>query len=221
MALDLWADGGHVVKRYGRVTGGARIPGTVPARLIGVAAASALALALTGCGSSAGDDAKASTVSASAPGATVPGSATTAPSVTPSAAATTPAAPVAGDYDPARDAAADIAAARTASAKDGRPVLIDFGANWCPDCVVLGKTFTRPSTAALLGKYHLVRVDVGEFDHNLRLTAGYVNLQTSGIPALAVVDAKGHLDVATDQGEFANARSMPESQVDDFLKKWV
>jgi thiol:disulfide interchange protein len=124
-------------------------------------------------------------------------------------------------YDPRRDAAADIAAAKKASAKDGRPVLIDFGADWCPDCLVLNTTFERPVTAQLLAAYHVVRVDVGEFDHNLDVAGPYVDLHTSGIPALAVVDSSGRLDVATNGGEFANARSMPESQVDTFLKKWA
>lgn len=126
-----------------------------------------------------------------------------------------------GGYDPGRNAAADVAAARTASAKDGRPVLLDFGANWCPDCVVLGRTFAGPGTTQLLAEYHVVRVDVGEFDHNLDLAARYVNLRTSGIPALAVVDSRGRIEVATNQGEFANARSMPAAQVNAFLKKWA
>jgi hypothetical protein len=59
----------------------------------------------------------------------------------------------------------------------------DFGADWCPDCVVLGTTFIRPATAKLLSGYHVVRVDVGEFDHNLDIAAPYVNLRSSGIPA--------------------------------------
>jgi thioredoxin 1 len=124
-------------------------------------------------------------------------------------------------YDPSRNAAADIAAAEKAAAKDGRPVLIDFGADWCPDCVVLGRTFTEPDTAALLDRYHVVRVDVGEFDHNLDVASRYVDLQASGIPALAVVDAHGRTEVATNQGEFSNARDMPVSAVNAFLKKWA
>ncbi|MBM9507837.1 thioredoxin family protein [Actinacidiphila acididurans] len=124
-------------------------------------------------------------------------------------------------YDPTRDAAADIAAAQRAAAKDGRPVLIDFGADWCPDCVVLGRTFTQPGTAELLSKYHVVKVDVGQFDHNLAVVRRYVNLNTSGIPALAVVDSRGRTEVATNRGEFANARSMPAAQVNAFLSRWA
>lgn len=64
--------------------------------------------------------------------------------VAPTPAAARPAAttePIREGYDPARDAKADIAAALAEAGRDGRPVLLDFGADWCPDCVVLGRTF--------------------------------------------------------------------------------
>lgn len=192
----------------------------MPAGLRVAVVAGAGALVLAACGSSgntaepAGSPASATVTSPATPSTPA---ATSAPAVTGApAAASRP-----EGYDPARDAAADIAAASAASAKDGRPVLIDFGADWCPDCVVLGHTFTRPATAALLAKYHVVKVDVGQFDHNLELTARYVNLNSSGIPALAVVDPKGRTEVATNQGQFSNARTMSEAQVDAFLKRWA
>lgn len=186
-------------------------------RLLAVAGAAATAV-LAGCGSGTQDGAPATSPVAVTAAGTAAQATTTTPEPTtapPAAARDEP-----QGYDPARDAAADIAAAKRASAKDGRPVLLDFGADWCPDCVVLGRTFTRPATAELLTGYHVVRVDVGEFDHNLDIAAHYVDLRTSGIPALAVTDSTGRLRVATDGGEFSNARSMPESQVDAFLKKW-
>jgi len=198
------------------------------------AAGAAAAVLIAACGSSgsgsgSGADAAAdpklpgpaATAATTAAAPTASEAATTAASATaaPATASATAAAPE--GYDPARDAAADIAAAKRAAAADGRPVLLDFGADWCPDCVVLGKTFTEPGTVGLLAKYHVVRVDVGDFDHNLDVAAQYVELQSSGIPALAVVDAHGRLEVATNQGQFSNARDMPASDVNAFLKKWA
>ena len=193
------------------------------------AAGAAAAVLIAACGSSGSGSGSGADAAADpklpGPAATA---ATTAAAPTASEAATTAASPTASataaapeGYDPARDAAADIAAAKRAAAADGRPVLLDFGADWCPDCVVLGKTFTEPGTAGLLAKYHVVRVDVGDFDHNLDVAAQYVELQSSGIPALAVVDAHGKLEVATNQGQFSNARDMPASDVNAFLKKWA
>ncbi|MFJ9822282.1 thioredoxin family protein [Streptomyces sp. NPDC101151] len=147
------------------------------------------------------------------------GAVSAAPAATaqaPSAAKNSP------DYDPKADAAADIAAALKAAKKDGRPVLVDFGADWCLDCRVLGARFQQSGPSALLAKYHVVKVDVGEFDHNLDVAGHYVDLRTSGIPALTVLDpASGRVKVATNRGEFANARTMPAAQVEEFLKQWA
>jgi thioredoxin 1 len=134
-----------------------------------------------------------------------------------------PAAPVRlGDYDASTDGAGDVKRALSSAAKDGKPVLVDFGADWCPDCVVLGKLATKPSVAPLLANFHVVSVDVGQFDRNLdvvdKLT---VNLQTSGIPALVVLDPKGKVRTVTNDGSFANARTMSAADVAAFLKKWA
>jgi thioredoxin 1 len=54
------------------------------------------------------------------------------------------------------------------------------------------------------------------------VAARYVNLRTSGIPALVVLDPdSGRIKVATNQGEFANARTMSADQVEEFLKRWA
>ncbi|MFI1092180.1 thioredoxin family protein [Streptomyces sp. NPDC020917] len=215
-----------------RGSGRGRNAGGLRRAALGAAGAAAVVL-IAACGSS-GSGSGSGTDAAADPKLPVPATTTAAPIATPATAATlaTPGATTASatappnaaapeGYDPARDAAADIAAARRSAAADGRPVLLDFGADWCPDCVVLGKTFTEPDTAGLLAKYHVVRVDVGDFDHNLDVAAQYVELRSSGIPALAVVDAHGKLEVATNQGQFANARDMPAAEVNAFLKKWA
>ncbi|MFI6078905.1 thioredoxin family protein [Actinoplanes sp. NPDC051343] len=132
------------------------------------------------------------------------------------------AAAVLGDYDASTDADTDVKRALTAAAKDGKPVLVDFGADWCPDCVVLGKLAAKPSVASLLAKFHVVSVDVGQFDHNLNVAKELtVDLQTSGIPALVVLDRNGKVRTVTNDGSFANARKMSAEDVAAFLKKWA
>lgn len=171
-------------------------------------------LALNGC-------AGAPSASHTAPPSVTPAPGTQAAAPATSSASPAPAKPAHG-YDPHADAAAGITAALTAAKKDGRPVLIDFGADWCMDCRVLGARFQEPGPSARLAKYHVVTVDVGEFDRNLNVAARYVNLQTSGIPALVVLDpASGQIKVATNRGEFANARTMSAVQVEEFLKRWA
>jgi thioredoxin 1 len=153
-------------------------------------------------------------------GSSSSGSAT--PRQTVSASPTAAATPIPRSYDKSADARADLAAALASSRSDGKPVLIDFGADWCPDCRVLGGLYQRPSVAPTLrAGYHLVLVDVGEFDHNLDVARQWgIDLQHSGIPALAVVKG-GHVVYGSNRGEFANARTMGPAEVLTFLRRWA
>ncbi|GAB2975540.1 hypothetical protein GCM10027076_11260 [Nocardioides montaniterrae] len=118
-------------------------------------------------------------------------------------------------------ATAAVARARAAAAKDHRPVLIDFGAGWCPDCVTLDGLYRRPGVARALQRFHLVEVDVGDFDQNLGLARKYVDLRSSGIPALVVLTPTGRIAYASNDGAFANARTMTAAQVTTFLGQWA
>ena len=115
-----------------------------------------------------------------------------------------------------------IADATASSAADRKPVLLDFGADWCPDCRVLDGLYEEPGVARILEDgFHLVRIDVGEFDKNLDVAAQYVDLQTSGIPALAVIAPSGEVAYASNGGEFSHARTMTASQLSSFLRQWA
>ena len=73
-------------------------------------------------------------------------------------------------FYPASDATHDIEAALAAAARDGKYVLLDFGADWCPDCRVLGGLFEDPIVAPFVRRsFHVVRVDVGRRDKNADL----------------------------------------------------
>ncbi|MET9618962.1 thioredoxin family protein [Kitasatospora indigofera] len=181
------------------------------------------ALLSAGCASTSGVDASSGTAPASSAASGPAASAPAAPAaVAPSdsGAPTGPALPA--GYDPNRDAAADIKAALALSAGDHRRVLLDFGADWCPDCKVLERLFRSPEAEPVLrDKYRVVSVDIGKFDHNLALARQYVDLQTSGIPALVVLDPDGTVLTATDDGAFANARTMKPPAVAQFLNRWA
>ncbi|WP_371496063.1 thioredoxin family protein [Kitasatospora sp. NBC_00374] len=177
------------------------------------------ALLTAGCASTGGVDASSGTATAS-PAASGP--AASAPAAAPSASGTPTGPALPAGYDPSRDAAADIKAALALSAGDHRRVLVDFGADWCPDCKVLERLFRSPEVEPVLReKYRVVAVDLGKFDHNLELARQYVDLQTSGIPALVVLDPDGTVLTATDDGAFANARTMKPPAVAQFLNRWA
>ena len=73
-------------------------------------------------------------------------------------------------FYPASDATHEIEAAFTAAGRDGKYVLLDFGADWCPDCRVLGGLFEDPAVAPVVtSSFHVVRIDVGRRDKNADL----------------------------------------------------
>ncbi|MFF2078654.1 thioredoxin family protein [Kitasatospora sp. NPDC058162] len=184
------------------------------------------AVLITGCSSrgSATDRAAAGPSKASLAAApTVPAPTGSAPASAGAGAGTgTGAAELPDGYDATRDATADVKAALAQSAGDQRPLLLDFGANWCPDCKVLDKLFRSPQVNPLLrDDYRVVAIDVGRFDHNLDLAAQYVDLQSSGIPALVVLSPDGTVRTASNDGAFADARTMSATTVATFLKRWA
>src|SRR5512140_2962075 len=97
-----------------------------------------------------------------------------------------------GPYDEAADAKAQVAAAVADAAKANMPVLVVFGANWCPDCKVLDLAFKEGAAAPLIAKhFKVVKVDVGRFDKNVSIAEGYGVPVKNGIPAIAVLSRKG------------------------------
>lgn len=206
-------------------------PWTGPGRAGIAVAACALALALAGCGGGSAATATSSLPTAGASGGTAASAgatstassspslpATSGPAAAGSAQATHPDGQV---YDETRDAKADVNAALALARTDGKRVLVDFGANWCPDCLVLDRLYRSATVAPLLGqRYHVVTVDIGRGEHNRDLSRRYGDVIVNGIPALVVLDSRGNVVTTTKDGSFANARTMTPAEVGGFLRRW-
>lgn len=122
--------------------------------------------------------------------------------------------------DPAQ-AKTDLATALKTAAQSHKRVIVDFGGNWCGDCQVLDIYFHREPNADLLSKnYILVDVNVGKYDKNLDLAKQYDIPLQKGVPALAILDAHGHLLYSQRQGEFEAMRRMDPNSVTQFLEHW-
>ena len=95
-------------------------------------------------------------------------------------------------YDKTADAKGEI---QKALATDpNRPVLVVFGANWCPDCLMLDKAMTQGASASLLKRdFKIVKVDVGQKDKNLDLAASYGVYLSNGIPAVVILSPKNEV----------------------------
>ena len=127
-------------------------------------------------------------------------------------------------YDEKADAGRQIAAAITAASQPGKPVrniVLVFGANWCPDCHALDDNMHKPELAALIEKHFVVvKIDVGRMDKNLDVALKHGVPVKRGIPAMAVLDSRGRLLYAQDQGQFADARHMSYESIREFFVKW-
>ena len=66
----------------------------------------------------------------------------------------------------------------------------------------------------------VVKIDVGRYDKNQDLAKKYHIPLNHGSPALAVLNSQGNLQVATDQGQFADARSMSFESIKAFFDTW-
>jgi thiol:disulfide interchange protein len=124
-------------------------------------------------------------------------------------------------YSETADPNADIAAGLAQAKKEHKRVLLDFGGDWCGDCQVLDIYFHQAPNEALLEKnFVLVHVWIGHIDKNLDIPEKYGVAIKKGVPALAVVSAKGDPIFAQKTGEFENMRNMNPESVTTFLEKW-
>lgn len=99
-----------------------------------------------------------------------------------------------------------------------KQTLVIFGTNWCHDCRALDTLLHTAKNAPLIGKsFVVVKVDVGNFDHHLKISRRYGDPIQNGIPAAVVVSPAGKLLYTTRAGELANAREMNDDGIYRFF----
>jgi protein disulfide-isomerase len=127
-------------------------------------------------------------------------------------------------YDEQVDARQQIAAAiKTASqrTKPAKNIVLVFGANWCPDCHVLDEQMQKPGLASLIEKsFVVVKIAVGRMDKNVDVAKEYGVPIKNGIPALAILDSRGKLLYAQEQGQLADARHMSFESIKALFEQW-
>lgn len=123
-------------------------------------------------------------------------------------------------YDERADAKAEITTALAQARQAKVPVLVVFGANWCPDCKILDMAFKNGSSAPLINNsFKIVKVNVGRFDQNVDIADRYGIPLKKGIPAVAVLTPDGSVAYSTRAGELSDARKMGETGIYDFFVK--
>lgn len=129
-----------------------------------------------------------------------------------------------GIYDESADADARIAEALARARREGKRVLVTYGANWCGWCHKLHELLKsdRDLARTLLYEYEQVLVDVGRFDRNMNVAGRYgADLKAAGIPYLTVLDADGKPLANQETGSLEEGDHHDPAKVRAFLEKWV
>ncbi len=125
-------------------------------------------------------------------------------------------------HDPFADPAADLEAAFKVARETNKRVLIQFGANWCPGCRVLGAVLKENAevSAALIKDFVLVFVNT-ETESGRILQEKYVpKRQQNSIPHLAVLDASGKVLKNHDTKAFEVDDDYSIPKLKAFLAEW-
>ena len=139
-----------------------------------------------------------------------------------------PVAPRKRVYDESADVRLEIEKTIAEARADGKRILLVFGANWCPECIVLDARFHEPPAQPIVdANFHVVHVDIGGGDDfldgspykNGEVAKKYVIPLGNGVPAVAVLDRDGRLLYSQRDGEWAPEGLSPEAIV-EFLNRW-
>ena len=131
--------------------------------------------------------------------------------------------PLGAFFDSARDPRADLAAALAAAKRDGKDVLLVFGARWCADCNAIEDWIRDPELAGVLAAgFHVVTVSVGDVrgqrDLNAEVERDFNHPIAGGIPSFSVLSPQGKIRFDSADGEFSRARRMAPADLVGFLR---
>jgi thiol:disulfide interchange protein len=125
-------------------------------------------------------------------------------------------------YDESADGSKQVADALVSAKKDGKHVLLQFGANWCGWCHKLHKLFDSDKAIAeeLKNHYVVVLIDVNK-EHNKETDTKYGHPTRFGLPAIVVLDSNGKQLTTQDTGKLEEGDHHDPKKVLSFLKEWA
>ena len=123
-------------------------------------------------------------------------------------------------FDPARDAAADVANAVAMAKADGKRVIVDVGGEWCSWCHILDRFIARHADVQALidARYVWVKVNFSKENRNRALLARWPRIE--GYPHLFILDAGGRLVHSQDTGILESGKGYDEARFVAMLRKW-
>lgn len=123
-------------------------------------------------------------------------------------------------YDPKRDAAADIEAAVAEAGRSKRHVLIEVGGEWCVWCHRLDDYLKqRKRLSALLERnFVVVKVNYSPENENEEVLSRYP--EVAGYPHFFVLDGQGMLLHSQDTARLEKGKSYHGRRFKRFLTRW-
>jgi thiol:disulfide interchange protein len=123
-------------------------------------------------------------------------------------------------FDPARDAAADVATATAAAKVQKKRVMVDVGGEWCPWCHILDRYVAANADVKKLVDDHYVWVKVNWSPQNKNeaLLARWPKVK--GYPHLFVLDADGKLLHSQNTGDLEAGDSYDKAKMLAFLREY-
>ena len=120
-------------------------------------------------------------------------------------------------FDPSRDAAADVAHAAALAKAQGKRVIVDVGGQWCAWCRILDRFIAshREVRALIDARYVWVKVNYSKENRNEALLSRWPRI--AGYPHLFVLDGSGALVHSQDTGELESGKGYDEGRLLAFL----
>jgi thiol:disulfide interchange protein len=124
-------------------------------------------------------------------------------------------------FDPARDAAKDVASATAMAKAEGKRVVVDVGGEWCVWCHILDRFIDANADVRALrdANYVWVKVNWSKENKNAALLSQWPAI--NGYPHLFVLDASGKLLHSQDTDVLESGRDYDKARFSDFLRKWA
>ena len=124
-------------------------------------------------------------------------------------------------FDPARDAAGDVAKAVALAKAQDKRVIVDVGGEWCSWCHLLDNFIASNDDVKSLvdSRYVWVKVNYSKENTNEAFLSRWPKV--AGYPHLFVLDADGKLLHSQDTGELEGGRSYDKAKFVAFVQRWA
>jgi len=125
------------------------------------------------------------------------------------------------EFDPARDAAADVAHAVALAKASGKRVIVDVGGEWCTWCHIMDRFIdANDDVRALIDAHYVwVKVNFSKENRNEVLLGRWPHIR--GYPHLFVLDAQGALVHSQNTSTLESGKGYDQAKFIAMLRAWA